>query len=281
MHSTELVRIASLIADRAEALIFVRRSIPAEAMSRYWVAARQRSDLWDRGFDRFIEVDRAGRAVAIRRWWQDHLAMIEEILISEILTRVMAAIGAAIDTGVGYRRSEPLTESVYLSHLEARNRVLRLLLFGRASCVEEAFRLNRLRRCAERWTDFLLGPIGRLHPESARYAIDRRRAGNYGEEAAESTDQGSPPISQRLTSATIEISLAEFCSSAAALPQANRQLAEAVLGCLRPELFDSFGMLKSLTMLRIETGESRECHPGAARCQPLSRRRSNDRLDIR
>ncbi len=261
MHSIELARLAALIAAQGPSLILIRPTIPAEATVRYWSAARQRFDLWNQGLGRFHDLENAGRSLAIRDWWQEHLAMIEEILVSEILTRVMAAIGAGLDAQCAHGDVEPITQSVFLTHLESRNRVLRLLLFGRGGSVEEALRLNRLRRCVERWTDFLLGPLVKSYPEMLRFTHDSGRARAFGDEANQIQGAGDAATVNWLTAATLEMSLAALSDRHPALPQANRQLGQAALACIRPELFDSFGLLKSAKTQRLQANHSPECRP--------------------
>lgn len=265
MHCVQLARIAALIAAQGPSLILMRQAIPSEATVRYWAAARQRFDLWNQGLGRFGDLENAGRTLAIRAWWREHLAMIEEILVSEILTRVMAAIGAGLDADPTEGDIEPITQSVFRTHLEARNRVLRLLLFGRGGSVDEALRLNRLRRCAERWTDFLLGPMGKQHPEALRFAHDCGRAKAFGDDAADLQCSRDAAAVNALTMATLDISLSSLSERRPALPQANRQLGQAVLACVRPELFDSHGLLKSSKMQRLQTNLSPECQPGSGR----------------
>jgi hypothetical protein len=261
MHCIELARIATLIAAQGPSLILLRPNFPADAMTRYWVASRQRTELWNRGLARLADLEAAGRPLAIDAWWFEHVPMVEEILVSETLTRVMAAVGAAVDEGIEDRDVEPLTHSIFQTHLESRNRVLRVLLFSRGRSVEQALRLNRLRRCVERWTDFLIAPLVRVRPDSIQFAIDARRARAYANETAvDDRDRGGNGVNW-LSAATLELSLGGLCDHRAALPQANRQLGESVLACLRPQLFDSLGVPHSTATQRIKLGCSPECPP--------------------
>jgi len=264
MHCIELARIATLIAAQGPSLVLLRPSIPADAMTRYWVASRQRTELWNRGLARLAALEAAGRPLAIDAWWFEHVPMIEEILVSEMLTRVMAAVGAALDDAVEERDVEPVTHSIFQSHLESRNRVLRVLLFSRGRSVEQALRLNRLRRCVERWTDFLIAPLVRVRPDSIQFAIDAGRARTYASEnSLDYRDRVSDGVNW-LSAATLELSLGALCDRRPALPQANRQLGESVLACLRPQLFDSLGVLHSTATQRIKVGSSPECPPSRA-----------------
>lgn len=261
MHCIELARIATLISAQGPAIAIARPKISSGAMTGYWVAARQRTELWNHGLGRLNELQEFGRPMMIDQWWEDHTAMVEEILISEILTRVMAATGATLDADVAESDVEPVTESVFVSHLESRNRVLRILLFGRGRSVDEAQRLNRLRRCVERWTDYLLGPLIQIRPEAVAYAIDPVRATTFAGESAWEQGEGFGDTIAWLTTSTIAMSLSSLCERRPALPQANRQVGDAVLACLRPELFDSLGIPHTAQTQRIRSGRSPESEP--------------------
>lgn len=263
MHSLELTRIATVIAAAGESLAVAGTGFPVTAMTSYWVANRQRFELWNRGLTRFSELENVGRSLAMRDWWLRHLKMIEEILISEILTRVMAAVGAIVDAKIAAHDVEPLTQSVFTRHLEARNQVLRLLLFGRGSSVDETLRLNRLRRCAERWTDFLIGPLTPRHPETLPFVIDpeRVRAITRGFEHQASAREPAGVLPVTLTWLGIRGSLGSLSRSVPAMPHANRSVGEAALACLGPRLFDSLGLPRSTIAQRIAEADSPECQP--------------------
>jgi hypothetical protein len=272
MQAVELARLAALVAATGDALALPGAAIPESALTEYWVANRQRFEMWDRGFARFAELEELGRVLAMREWWSSHLAMIEEILVSEILTRVMAAVGMMIDRRLETQGMEPLTHSVYLWHMEARNRVLKLLLFGRGSSVDETLRLNRLRRAAERWVDLLLAPLSMPHTDVLRYAIDAARATSLGADPRSGFFHAGGGMSlASWQSPLIDASLAGLCRTGVALPQANRQIGRAVLACLLPSQFDDWGRPRSLLSQRLLLANSPESPPGvsAAAGHPL------------
>ena len=270
MHCVELARLAALLAVEGTALVSYRAPVPAEAMVQYWSASRKRFELWNRGLGRLTELLHAGRSLAARDWWNQHLPMLEEILVSETLTRVMAAVGGALDRDHTPGDVAPITQSVFLTHLQVRNHVLRLLLFGRGGTVEQSLQLNRLRRCVEQWTDRLVGCMISEHPESRRYAHDVTRANAF---ATMLTPQ-PPWIDQGLRRGlptTLSISLAAMCDVRESLPQANRDLGEAALACLDSRLFDSLGLVKSPWMHRLQINHSPEGRPGNNADHPLLR----------
>src|SRR4030095_3674033 len=82
--------------------------------------------------------------------------VLEEILASELLTRIWTATAAAYDQARGDQNLGPVARSILNGHLEARRRLLTILADGRAIELSHAVDLNRFRRCVERWGDMLL-----------------------------------------------------------------------------------------------------------------------------
>lgn len=273
MHCIELARIAAIIAAQGPPLASSGVAIPPEAAVQYWSASRQRFELWHRGLGRLTEVLKADRSLAAREWWHEHLGMLEEILISETLTRVLAAIGGVLDRAHSVGEIEPITQSVFLTHLQVRNHVLRLLLFGRGGSVEQSLRLNRLRRCVELWTDRLLGCLVLAHPEARRYTHDVARADAFAALLAPQPPQADAALRSGLPTALC-LSLAAMCDSRESLPHANRELGQAALACLPPDLFDAHGLLKSRWLQRLQANRSPECRPGSGGEHPLLRKPS-------
>jgi hypothetical protein len=181
----------------------------------------------------------------MQAWWQDQGPLIEEIIVTETLTRVFAAIGMGLDSVNQQSEIEPVTHSVYVSHLEARNRVLQLLLFGRGGSVDQSLRLNRLRRETERWIDRLLSPMLSNHAPTRKYAVDVPRALAHAQQWREDVGGEFGNLSEALNTAAIRLSLYSRASSEVASPNANREVAQSVLACLPVASFDSLGLLRS------------------------------------
>ena len=179
----------------------------------------------------------------------DILPTLEEILTSEPLVRVIAYLAAILETRAADGDWSALAHSVLASHIEARHRCLNLMVFGYGFPVEQAVRLNRLRRLMEFFNDSLISslpPIGNVD----LYGFDiplvqhqQKQFRNY---------PVSEPIDQvRVQSlvSTIDQSLRRDHNHPAANPRLNENIAEAVLGLMPPELFDSFGLAHSRAQL--------------------------------
>src|SRR5690606_30154203 len=90
------------------------------------------------------------------RHWHEAVPVIQEILLSEPLTRVVAYHAAVLEQQGIEHDFSPLAHSALAAHIEARNRCLHLIVFGPGLSVEDAVTLNRLRRTLESYTDELL-----------------------------------------------------------------------------------------------------------------------------
>ena len=221
-------------------------------MTQYWTATRSRFNLWHQALGRYRRAKQAGNRIAMTEWWKDHVEVMEEILVSEILTRVVAGLGAAMDENSSDEEISPVTHTIHLNHMEARNRVQQILLLASGHSEQAATQLNRLRQGVESWTDVLIGRMSVRTRKPIQYAINGNRALAYAEEA----DLTGHGVDRRMSHSLMNLSMHDMIrqqtSPNTALPAANREVARSVMLMLRPELFDSVGVLKSLWMHRLE-----------------------------
>lgn len=252
MHCVYLADIAAIVAEHGQSILHRGKEIPSDAMTRYWVASRNRFELWHQAMARYRRAEESGQSDQVRHWWSEHLVMMEEILVSQMLTRVVATLGDHLDAAHANDELSPITHTVHLSHMDASNRVHRLMLQGRGASVPEVVKLNRLRTGVERWTDSLLGQMSRLTPEKIIYAIDFERAKTYAEESRDCGNGESRRTVSWLMNASMRDMLTRRASDRSALPEANRAIASSVASMLRPDLFDSVGVLRSLWLNRLQ-----------------------------
>ncbi len=252
MHCITLAELAAILAQHAPAIVYRRPSIPSEAIVQYWAGSRGRFELWHQAMARYRNAERAGDAILLRRWWREHILFLEEVLVSEMLTRVVAAIGYALDARGETDEVAPITHAIQLSHLEATNRVQHLMLRGRGSTVQDAVRLNRLRTGVERWTDALLGRISDDSAGLARYGFDQARVKSHAQEMRTYGFGAARETALWLMNAAMRDMLCRRTSPHTALPEANRNIAESVMMMLQNDLFDDLGTLKSLQRHRID-----------------------------
>jgi hypothetical protein len=257
MHCVLLADLAALISQHGAGVLYSRDTIPPEAMTAYWTATRNRLDLWHQVLKRHQVASEKGDFLELRNWWNQHLGVLEEILVSELLCRVIATLAANLDAKESVEEWSPVTHAIYLSHIEVTNRVQRILLGGRGHGVSDAVRLNRLRMGVSKWVDPLVGRMMNSEFDSLQYAIEPMRAEKFGEDFRSL----SPGTARRMSAFLMNASMSEMLryrtGDVPALPSANAAVGRSVMLMLRPDLFDSVGVLKSLWLHRLQSGADR------------------------
>jgi hypothetical protein len=173
--------------------------------------------------------------------------VIEEILISEILTRIWAGFLALqhLEPEAG---ADSIARSVLQDHLEARRKALTQLMHAAAIPVADAIAINQLRRRAERWTDLLLGRLS-AGGDMSHLAIDPQRVRDFALDWQDKADAAP----EECWSLMLEALHKSFPNSEARTDNAdlNERIAASVLCCFPSEIFHTVGPLPSLWMLRL------------------------------
>ena len=247
MHASQLAQIGSWIAVHSRSLIF-GNSGPEELVgANYWTTSKCRLDRWNASLKMF-EDDLASEPS--HDPWPAIETIVEEVFVSEFLTRIWSAAVLAHDN---YQHSDELfglAHSVNISHIESRNRAMRVLLRGQAYNETAFDRLNLLRRKVERWTDLFLVQIGNL--DIARmFAFDEKRVEDFFEENVEMSSEISARRNQVLI-ASFTAELQSLRSKWAANPELNRKISSSLLSCFPSDRFDSLGLPKSFGMVLLE-----------------------------
>ena len=250
MHARELLELAALVAEHGAELVRGEVPIPDGSIEAYWSASRCRLDRWQRDLKRRAAETGAPRAGSSG---PDHSALgsvVEEVLTGEVLTRVWTAAMCAVDRRRGSFLAEPVVRSILASHVEARHRVLTLLVNGSGMAVCEAARLDQLRRRSERWTDVLLGQLAVLG-SVGEFAFDPERVEDFAADFA--MDAGGGP-GRVVCPLMINSMRASFRSGLARIsPNAdlNAKVAASIVRFFPPALFEVAGVPESLWMLRV------------------------------
>lgn len=244
MHASELLSVAAIIADSATALI--RSPLSATShVHNYWSASRERLDCWGRSFSNSngnSDEGRVGPAPLSE--------LLEEILYSEVLTRVWAAATLSYDAHHNTQSVSPVGRSIFLGHQESRNRTLLAILTMHDSRPNEGRRLNVLRQKCERWTDMFLAYFPRS-AEVERLAFDVDRCNEF---AVDLVNEGRQrDAMQSLTMASLGTVAKRASLSVAVNAELNSRIASAVLACLPSDAFDATGLFSLLWQNRIET----------------------------
>jgi len=239
MHVSDLLELGLVVASHAPVFIESRCALPHGALEQYWSASKCRLDRWYRAF-RAASDARAPTPDSMEE-------LVIEVLASELLTRVFLAACEGHDAARGDDELQPIAHSIWISHLDARRSALERMVHGPGIDLGAAVECNRFRRRVERWTDLLLGRLSG-YCDSARLAFDAERVGDFaadfrpapgGNELAWNLALSATRMSlHALTQRTVNVDL-------------NRQIASAVLGCLGDDVYDAFGLCRSLWLERL------------------------------
>lgn len=255
MHARELLELGALLAAHGRAVVNYPHALDPSGMQGYWAASKCRLDRWTRHLRALSHrLQTVGKRPLGDEWLAVRPVM-EEIISGELLTRVWAALVTAHDRRRGVVESEPIVRSVFLGHLEARRRALDLLVLGQGVGVQEAVRLNRLRRCVERWNDLafaqLMEQIG-----VEQFAFDPRRASDFREQVERGRHHVVAPQGWPLLLAALRLAFHGQLDPSAPNADLNQQLANHLLECLPNTLFDTNGLFKTLWVERFYQAES-------------------------
>lgn len=250
MHARELVDLAALIALQAPVLVQGEGTIPQQGIEDYWVASKCRLDRWTRELKR-LSIEAAGPRNAVGHASRSLLAgLIEEVLAGEVLTRVWTAAMCAYDRMRGTAVVEPVARSVLLGNMEARHRVLKLLVSGSVLAPEEGLRLNQVRCRTERWTDVLVAYLAR-YLDVSEFAFDPSRARDFADDLShQAAEQGGRFIAP-LVMGALQAAFHHGLLPASPNADLNAKTAAAILACLPAEMFEATGLPRSLWMMRI------------------------------
>jgi len=171
-----------------------------------------------------------------------------------MLTRVWAA---TVTTHDWYHNSDEmhgLAHSVHISHIEAKNRAIRIMLHGRPSNEKMFDQLNAVRRRMERWTDLFLGQLPNGE-QAALFAFDRGRVKDFHRENQQSA---GPEFStrQKVLMASFGTDMIRDKIEYAANPEINREIAAGILSCFPADRFDSYGLPKSVRSVWLEKSQT-------------------------
>lgn len=186
--------------------------------------------------------------------WPAIEIVVQEIFLSEMLTRIFAGILVSHDHFNDNQELSGLAHGIHIGHIEAKNRALRIMLRGQAANEDAFTSMNMLRRRIERWTDLFMAQIP-VCEEADAFAFDIGRLNDFRLE----NRQASASEKQRratVFSASFASDLRSICIQFPANPELNRQIASSVISFFPADRFDSNGLPKSVNMVWVEKSQT-------------------------
>lgn len=248
MHAKQQSEIAAWLALHSTAIIHGSQRIEAAVAASYWSDSRSRLTRWGSALKTF-DHDLRNPDTAHNPWPAIEI-VVEEVVTAEMLTRIWAAILVSLDETTGRKELSGLANSVFLGHLEVRNRTMRLLIAGRGVNEPLFDRINRLRRSVEKWTDLFLSWLPN-RAAAAKFAFDRVRFADHAQEHDVYTDQQMLSRHQILARSMAGM-LSTLTGPWSANPELNRRIVSGILACIDRGAFDAQGLPKSLSGIWIE-----------------------------
>ena len=238
MHARELAVLASWLAFNSGSLMHSRESKSSIAAQQYWTSFKCRMQRWMNALRHFENDVRNFEPE--HKPWPAVKMVVEEILLSEILTRIWAAMMSNREKYHEAEEMEAVARNVYANQVEARNRALRLIVTAHQCDLESPADINGLRVHLERWTDLLLAQLPNSEV-AVRFAFDVRRMTDFTEEQNSLTKEELRQNS-RGYSRIFSDDLLNLTSRFAANPSLNREIAVGVIACLEADRFEFSGL---------------------------------------
>lgn len=249
MNSRDLIELAVLAVTHAGRLLDPDRPLAESSLENYWTASKCRQQRWHTAFKQY-ELTIQSTPADVRQAWRTIRPVLDEVLGSDPLTRVLAAICAQRDALRGTADAGPIAHNVLMGHWEARHRALGVLVYGRGSSVADTMHLNRLRRRYEQWSDLLLAAL-QARCEVHAFAVDLPRLNRF---AAELLYQG-PEIALSPTwqwiRATLRSSFLDQLIIRCPNGDLNQKLAASLLELLSDADENVLGPLQSAWLERL------------------------------
>lgn len=255
MHASQLAELGSWVAINSGSLVFGEQEQPLLVSTTYWTASKLRVQRWVTALKMFesdfenLEHDE----LRTHNPWTALEIVVQEVLLSELLTRVWSASVLTHDWYHENDEMHGLAHSVHVSHIEAKNRAIRIMLSGQPYDEAAFDRINALRRKLERWTDLFLGLLPNL-THSTTFAFDRNRVKDFHREQLESVGPQSQ-TRMRILASSFTADMKQNSSRYAANPDLNREIASGLLACFPSDRFDSLGIPKSTQTIWLEKSQ--------------------------
>lgn len=245
MHAHELADLAALTAVHARQLIAADSATMDEALTAYWKASRCRLERWCRSLALLTKHRER------KEWTPREIGMVEEILVSEILVRVVTAVAGAHDKQHNVHESGPVARNILTAHIDVKRRAMALVVAPHRNS-DQAEEFLAVRRQVDRWSDLLLAYVT-PYVAVDEFAANPARVYDFAYDAREHLRSGtSSDMAVTMITAGLRSSFAPLSDSETPNADLNLEIATALVSTFAPDFFDSHGHLRSAWLERIQ-----------------------------
>lgn len=266
MHVRDLIEVAVRVVQHAREIVIRPSDEMTPDMESYWSVSSCRFSRWGTSIKQLSAQPNADLATDTTNAVPDGQreiarATLEEIFLSEPLTRVWTAILVARDRCQGRDTSEPVVRSILDKHTEMSHRALKLIASRNALDWKSAVVLNRLRRRTERWGDVLIARLSELSGSDldldiTQFAYDCDRAKDFAEDFSEASNPKAHDTAWKLAIESLRSGISKRRNPASPNADLNYQIAWNVVSCFDSNTFDATGPFRSLWLHRLENHTS-------------------------
>lgn len=244
MNSGWLVETAGLWGYHSALLAESQSPFEKEAVHSYWLRSRLRFDAWSAMFrhhsQRLNSPLKSQRADA----WTQLQTLIEEVLLSEPLTRISVAVAMRSENREVDSESFAIMHNVFCCHRSIRYQCLKLILDGMDVWGNSADRINRLRVYLEQWTDMLLGFFANpLTASDVAHSLDR--ASEFAEDYSFRSLGSDASTVWSLFRTGNRRWLDQHATCRIPFPNLSQEVANAAMGMVNPLWFHSLELMPS------------------------------------
>lgn len=254
MNSQLTAQVAALISSQSFSLVEGSDPFAPELLCDFWSHGQKHIKHRRATLDALIQSESKIEAA------ENELEIIfRDFFAEEMLIRVVTAIYTAADQRRGQCQAEPIARSLFLSFLDVKRIILKILVSEQGLSTETLKRINATRRSIERWTDMLLGQyVQRLGLDE--FAHDVERARDFGEDQLSEQNAIHATQTWNLINAGLRVS---FPSGLTSQTTADwESMLGAVLACFPADCFSQSATIKSLRQIRYErSGTDAESSP--------------------
>lgn len=252
----QMAETAAFASARSMLLIQSSATIPDDHLHTYWKCCRGRLVDWLKQIDTLASqaADRPdGQHLDL---WQTAVPILNEIFVTDILTRVWAATLTALDMNRGVESASPIARHTLNGHDEARNRAMSLMVNSLQVPLGRLSQVDRIRRKSERWSDLLIGHLV-LNFQLDEFAFEVDRAVEFGQSQMREILRANDEPVWEFVLTGVRLAFKSLPDETPPSDAWNRGIVRQVLGSFPADCFDEFGQFKTIRRSRVERSAER------------------------
>ena len=240
LNHRQTVEIAAMIAAHSAHVIEGTTRLPDAPLQRFWKSAKRKMNGWRSELSGHVIAGPDAPIAEHQSRWQTIKPILEDIFVSEILTRVWGAVLTAYDQRHGIQHAEPFARSTLIGHLQCRQLALSHIVDPINVSTTALAQVDRFRRRTERWTDMCLGHL-LLNYAVRDFAFEARRAIDFGDNPMMHAENPGSRAAWMLIMASLRMAFSESEAPCRQSNDIDRDIRNSIIACFPPNAFHRDG----------------------------------------